>query len=65
MVLYYYSLACLLMKKYSHSFELLTLVKTLYQINFSTSRSILMDYYKTKTENILALLQSLLQKGLS
>lgn len=61
-VLYYYSLACLLMKKYDHCLESLSLVQVLHELNYSSRRAIAIDYYKTKSENIESLVRTLIQQ---
>lgn len=58
-VLYYYALACLLVKKHSHCLEALRLVRVLYELNYQSKRALLIDYYKTKSDNIATLVKSL------
>lgn len=58
-VLYYYALACLLVKKYSNCLEALRLVRVLYELNYQSKRALLIDYYKTKSDNIANLVKTL------
>lgn len=62
-VLYYFSLTCLLVKKYHHCLEALRLVKVLCQLNYQSKRAILLDYYRTKAENIETLVRSLIPQA--
>ena len=61
-VLYYYSLACLLMKKFDNCLEALRLVQVLHELNYISRRAVAIDYYKTKSENIESLVRTLIQQ---
>lgn len=58
-VLFYYSLACLLVRKYNNCLEALRLVRTLHALNYQSKGAMLIDYYKAKSEKIEALVKTL------
>lgn len=61
-VLYYYSLTCMLRGKFSSSSESLKLLEQLYSLNYQGGKYIVMDYFKTKANNIQSLLNQVYPK---
>lgn len=61
-VLYYYSLTCLLVKKYDNCLEAVRLIKALYELNYVSRRATVIEYYKTKSDNIESLVKTLIQQ---
>ena len=61
-VLHYYSLTCLLLKKYTNCLEALKLIRIIYELNYSSKRATFIEYYKAKSQNIEKLVKNLLPK---
>lgn len=61
-VLFYYCLTCLLVKKYKNCNEALKLIQSIYQLNYATKKYIVIDYYLAKANNIQKLVSALLAK---
>jgi hypothetical protein len=59
-VLYYYSLTCMLARKFSNCAEALKLLGQLYALNYDDGKFIMMDYFKAKANNIQVLLTRVL-----
>ena len=57
--LYYYSLTCLLVKKYKNGLEALKLINTVHKLNYEGKNFIIIDYYMAKSENVIPLALSL------
>lgn len=55
-VLYYYAVTCLLVQKLSHCEEALRLLHRVYQLNFTTSKYLVMEFFKAKAMNLDLLL---------
>lgn len=61
-VLYYFALTCLLVKKLDHCLEALKLIRVIFELNFSQKKATVIEYYKTKSENIENLARTLKQQ---
>ena len=59
-VLYYYSLTCMLVRKFANCAEALKLLAQLYTLNYESGKFIMMDYFKAKANNIQVLLTKVL-----
>lgn len=60
-VLYYYTLTCLLVRKFANCVESLKLLNQIYELNYVDKNFIVLDYFKAKAVNIQSLLARLLQ----
>lgn len=58
-VAFYLALACILVKRFEHCFEVLKLAKNLCIIYQQKRKSIVSEYFRTKVDNIQKLLQKL------
>lgn len=59
-ILYYYSLTCMLVRKFANCAEALKLLFQIYSLNYESGKFILMDYFKAKASNIQLLLTRVL-----
>lgn len=61
-VLYYYCLTCMLVRKFANCAEALKLLGQIYALNYETGKFILIDYFKAKANNIQVLLTRVLMQ---
>lgn len=64
-VLYYYSLTCMLVRKFAHCGEALRLLNQLYELNYGCGKYLMVNYFKAKANNIHTLLSKVLKQQAS
>ncbi len=58
-IMFYFCLTCLLMRKIEHCKQIISLAKSIYQMSFKSRGFVVLDYYMVKIRNIETLVSAL------